>query len=56
MYDILGGEKHGDQDAGGEKESSSTRLHNDVHKVRKTCFACSCCRGIVRRTVLNFCY
>ena len=33
MYDILGGEKHGDQDAGGEKESSSTRLHNDVHKV-----------------------
>jgi hypothetical protein len=36
MYDILGSEKQeGDQDASGEKESNSIRLHNDVHKVKE---------------------
>ena len=37
MYDILGSEaRQGDEEASGEKESSSFRLENDVHKVRQT--------------------
>jgi hypothetical protein len=36
MYDILGIEqRQGDHDAAGSQESSSIRLHNDVHKVER---------------------
>jgi hypothetical protein len=36
MYDILGIEqRQGDHDAVGSHESSSVRLHNDVHKVER---------------------
>jgi hypothetical protein len=38
MYDILGREqRQGEQEAAGGKESTSLRMHNDVHRVSSMC-------------------